>query len=172
MPRVRLHAGVPRCVAGTALREEDSPGVMGITAWYFLRPRTGELRPLPRTRFESFIFGRGRLPADDEGFVRYAQVFVNLEDRRAVQVLHVDFLQHRALADGTLDHEHLREIMAAGGAATGGLLGLSEEPKGVIRAEHRFARRRLDRLSRWKPTSVELANLRDLVNARAGHEIM
>ena len=145
---------------------------MGITAWYFLRPRTGELCPLPRTRLESFIFGRGRLPADEGGFVRYAQVFVDLEDRRAAEVLHVDYLQYHALHDGTLDLEHLREIMAVGGAAAAGGLGLSDRLEGVIRAEHRFARRRLEQLSRWRPTPDELADLRELVNARAGRAIL
>lgn len=145
---------------------------MGVTAWFFLRHRPGELRPLPRARVESFVSGGGRLVADAEGFVRCAQVVVDLEERRAVRVLHVDFVQYRALEDGTLDREHFREMMAVIPVAAFGWLGGRKMPPGVIDAEHRFAQRRLEQMTRWKPTRSELATLRELVNARAGCGIM
>jgi hypothetical protein len=56
--------------------------VMGVSAWLFLR-RTAD----------AFIFKGGRIPADAEGFVRYAQVIVSLRDRHAVEVLRVGFFQ-------------------------------------------------------------------------------
>ena len=145
---------------------------MGVTTWFFLRPRPGELRPLAQSAAGTFIFEGGRLPADAEGFVRYAEVIVSLHDRRAVEVLRVGFFQHRALADGTLDREHFREIMAIVPEAVFGWLELSKPPRGVIAARHKFARRRLENMSEWKPTRGELATLRDLVNRKAGREIM
>jgi hypothetical protein len=121
---------------------------------------------------DEFLSRAGRLPADAEGFVRYAQVIVNLENRRAVEVLRVGFFQYRALKDGRLDRGHFRQIMATVSEAAFGWLQLSKPPAGVVGAEHRFAKRRLERLSTWKPTRDELSKLRSLVNHKAGREIM
>jgi hypothetical protein len=145
---------------------------MGIGAWCFLRPRPAELRPVAQSAAEAFFSDGGRLPADTEGFVRYAQVIVRLEGRRAMEVLRVGFFQYRALKDGTLDRRHFREIMAAVPEATFGWLQLDKPPPRVVSAEHKFAKRRLEHLSQWKPTKAEMVLLRDLVNRRAGREIM
>ena len=145
---------------------------MGVTVWYFLRPRPGELRPVPRSAVESFFSADGRLPCDEQGLVRFVEVVVWLQDRKAVEVARIAFAQHRSLPDGTVDRDHHHEIMALAGEAVMGGLALFEPPPGVVKAEHRFARRRLEHLSQWKPTAAERAVLRDLVNHRAGREIM
>ena len=145
---------------------------MGASIWTFLRPRPGELHPVTQRAVDDFISEAGRLPADEDGFVRYAQVIVDLEDRRAVEVLRVGFFQHRALKNGRLDRRHFREVMAAVPEAAFGWLRLDKPPPGVVAAEHKFAKRRLERLSTWKPTRDELSKLRDLVNHKAGREIM
>ena len=121
---------------------------------------------------DGFISGSGRLQADAEGFVRYAQVIVNLKNRRAVEVLRVGFYQHRARKDGKLDRKHFEEVLDAAAEATFGWLPLEVPPQGVIPAEHEFAKRRLEHLSTWKSTPDDLATLRDLVNRKAGREIM
>jgi hypothetical protein len=145
---------------------------MGASIWTFLRPRLGDLHPVTQRAVDDFLCKAGRLPADEEGFVRYAQVIVNLENRRAVEVLRVGFFQHRALKNSTLDHRHFREVMATVPEAAFGWLQLDESPPGVVAAEHKFAKRRLEHLSTWKPTRDELSKLRDLVNHKAGREIM
>lgn len=145
---------------------------MGASVWSFLRPQPGELRPVTQGAVDEFLSEAGRLPADAEGFVRYAQVIVNLENRRAVDVLRVSFFQYRALKDGRLDRGYFREIMAAVPEAAFGWLQLSKPPTGVVGAEHKFAKRRLEQLNTWKPTPDELSKLRSLVNHKAGREIM
>ncbi len=145
---------------------------MGVTAWTFLRPRPGELMPLAQKAVEAFIRDGGSLPADAEGFVRYAQVIVSIHDRRAVKVLRLGFFQYRALADGTLDRKHFRKIMEVIPEAAFGWLALDKLPAGVIGAEHKFAQRRLDNLSHWKPTRDDLAALGELVNRKAARELL
>jgi len=145
---------------------------MGVRTWFFLRPRQGELRPLAQTKVDAFFFRDGRLPVDDDGLVRYAEVTVRLEDRRAVEVLRVAHFQCRARTDGTLDRQKYMELMATAGEAASGGVVTSTSPPGVVRAEHRFAQRRLDHLSRWKPTKAEVEVLRELVNRRAGHDLL
>jgi hypothetical protein len=112
------------------------------------------------------------MPADAEGFVRYAQVIVRFRDRHAVEVLRVGFFQYRALPDGSLDRQHFDEIMAVAPEAAFGWLGGSKARPGVIEAEDKFAKRRLEHLSQWKPTNAELVKLRELVNRKAGRKIM
>ena len=150
----------------------DACLVMGARVWFFLRPRPGELCSLAQNTVEDFFFRDGRLPADEEGFVRYAEVVVLLEDRRAVEVLRVGYFQDRTRADGTLDRERAMKVMGAAGEAAFGHLPFPKPPPGVIGAEHKFAQRRLDHLSRWKPTRAEVMKLRELVNRKAGREIM
>ncbi len=145
---------------------------MGVRAWSYLRPRPGDLRPLSQRAVEAFVFRDGRLPVDEEGFVKLAEVLVLMEDRRAVEALRVGYFQHRALSDGTLDREHHRQVMAAAGEAAFGALALSKPPPGVVAADHRFAKRRLDHMSRWEPTRAELERLCELVNPRAGRKIL
>jgi len=145
---------------------------MGVSVWSFLRSRPGELQQVTQSAVVAFISGGGRLAADADGFVRSAQVIVSLHDRRAAEVLRVGFFQYRALKDGTLDREHFREIMAVIPEAAFGWLRPSQPPPGVVGAEHKFAQRRLEHMSRWKPTRAEHAKVRELVNRRAGREIL
>jgi hypothetical protein len=100
----------------------DARLVMGARTWFFLRPRPGELRSLTQSAVDDFFFRDGRLPADAGGFVRYAEVVVLLEDRRAVEVLRVGYFQDRTGADGMLDRERHSEVMAAAGEAAFGHL--------------------------------------------------
>ncbi len=78
----------------------------------------------------STFYGTGRLPADADGVVRFAEVIVSLDHRRAVEVLRVGSFQYRALVDGKLDREHLREIMAVTSeAAFGRLRAVTPAPR-------------------------------------------
>jgi hypothetical protein len=144
---------------------------MALALWYFVRPAPGELRPIARAQVDRFFSGNGALP-NDEGLVRYIEVIVRLEDRAAVEVVQFGGSQYRVHADGTLDRQHLGEVMAlAGEVVLGGVLP-SEPVPSVVAAEHRFARRRLEHVSRWTPSDGELALLRALVNRKAGRTIM
>jgi hypothetical protein len=145
---------------------------MGVSVWTFLRSKPGEIFPVAQRAMDDFLANTGRIPPDEEGLVRYAQVIVNLENRRAVEILRIGFFQYRALRNGKLNRRHFREIMAALPEASFGWLQLSKPPPGVVSAEHRFAKRRLDQLNTWKPTQGDLAKLRSLVNRKAGREIM
>jgi hypothetical protein len=64
------------------------------------------------------------------------------------------------------------EVMAAAGEAAFGHLAFPKRHPGVVGAEHKFAQRRLDHLSQWTPTRAEVVKLWELVNRKAGREIM
>ena len=146
---------------------------MGASVWFYIRGRDGTFRRWAQRSVNRFFDGEVRLSADDveDGLVRYAQVYVMLEDRQPVAAQIHGFHQARVKHDGLLDKAHFQEIMALAGEATSG--GFSLEPDhGVVRAEHRFAQRRLGHLSHWKPTDQEVKALQALVNARAKREIL
>jgi hypothetical protein len=144
---------------------------MSVSIWTFLRPRPGELRPVAFRAVDDFLTKAGRLPADEEGFVRYAQAIVKLENRRATEVLRVGFFQYRALKDGRLDRRFFRKIMEAIPEAALGWVQVDKPPPGVVAAGHKFAKRRLEHLSTWKPMGDDLSRLRELVNQKAGRVI-
>jgi hypothetical protein len=145
---------------------------MGVSVWTFLRSKPGEIFPLAQRAMDDFLTNTGRLPPDEDSLVGVAQVIVNLENRRAVEILRIAFFQYRALKNGKLSRRHFREIMAVLPEAALGGLRLSKPPPSVVSAEHRFAKRRLDQLNTWKPTQGDLSKLRSLVNRKAGREIM
>ena len=111
--------------------------------------------------------GEVSLPGDDDGYIRYVQVVVRLENRRAVELVSVGFFRTGVLADGHVDPEHEYEVMAAVGDMMSGAIGRVERTPGVVNAEHRFAERRLYNLSRWEPEKTDSTVLRGLVNRRA-----
>lgn len=145
---------------------------MAATVWFFLRSSSGELRYLPRSEMHAFVQQGGRIAPDEDGLVRYAQVVVNLEDRRVVELLSVAFIQRRAHPDGTIDREHFLGVARLMTDATFGDLHVGSTHGGVVRAEHRFAKRRLEHTSQWKPTDADFGALRSLVNRRARREVM
>ncbi len=67
--------------------------------------------------------------------MRYVQVVVNLQNRRATEVLHVGFFQYRVLKNGRLHRKHFSEIMAAVPEAAFGWLQLTKPPPGVVGRE-------------------------------------
>jgi hypothetical protein len=127
---------------------------------------------MPRRSVEAFSSGDATLPVNYDGYVRMAHVIVRLCDRHAVEVLGVEFLQDRAIPNGTLDLQHHRTVMASGVQLLEGDLVPTGGESVVVDARHRFAKRRLDHLARWEPTEADVSALRRLVNLRADRELL
>lgn len=144
-------------------------GLMSITAWYFLRTASGELEAVARSAIEAFMLRDGRLKTSPDGFVRYAEVLVEVEQRSAVRFLSASFEQWRANNDGSRNAEHTAEVLRA---AIDSLPEAEAMPAGVVNAQPVFAKRRYDHLNAWEPTPEDRARLRELVNAKAHRELM
>ncbi|MBE7448571.1 MAG: hypothetical protein HS111_06715 [Kofleriaceae bacterium] len=142
---------------------------MSITTWYFVRTESGQLEGVARAAVEAFALRDGRLKTGEDGFVRYAEVLLEVDQRSPVRVLGTRFSQWRANADGSRNAEHTLEVMRAAVAL---LPETDTPPAGVIAAEAAFARRRLDHLNTWQPTPDDTARLRELVNAKAQRDLM
>jgi len=103
--------------------------------------------------------------------VRYAQVIVNLENRRAVEVPAHRFLPVPRAQGTQAQPQTLREIIAALPGAAFGWLQLSSHRR-VVSCGAQVREASLDQLNTWKPTQDDLSKLRSLVNRKAGREIM
>ena len=125
------------------------------------------LRPVARANLDRFVRREATLPSH-QGIARYVEVIVEMEDCKAAEVVRFGGFQYRVDADAKLDPQHLGEVMAlAGQVVLGGALTTELRP-GVVAAEHRFAKRRLEHVSRWRLADAQLALLRALVNRKAG----
>ena len=91
----------------------DAGLVMGARAWFFLRSRPGELRPLAQSVVDDFFFRAGRLPTDAEGFVRYAEVIVHTAWRNGpVEDVHAGGYHGYPLDQRRVTPADERELMA------------------------------------------------------------
>ena len=91
----------------------DAGPVMGARAWFFLRSRLGELRPLAQSVVDDFFFRAGRLPADAEGIVRYANALVHTAWRnRPGEDVHAGGYHRYPLGQRRMTPAAARELMA------------------------------------------------------------
>jgi hypothetical protein len=132
---------------------------MGLGVWYFLRLAPGELRPVAGAQRDRF-FRREATQPSHQGIARYVELIVQMEARKAVEVVRFGGFQYRVdAADAELDPQHLGEVMAvAGQVVLGGALPTDLVP-GVVAAEHR-------RVVPASPVSAAREGVRRLRNAR------
>jgi hypothetical protein len=129
---------------------------MGIGLRFCIVGDNGEVTKLSTRRFDALHEGSASLPEYANQTVHYAQVIVQLEDRRVVEILRIDGFKMKLDANGRLsEDERFEEMRAAVECADLGLLA-SESPPNVIRAGSVFARRAYAGRYRWQPNPFEL----------------
>lgn len=146
-----------------------------MVTWYFLRSAPGELRPLSTEEMESFWRGEIPLPADEERFVHYVGLTMVLTEETPMDIENVWFARCTVKEDGTLDQ---RAMLAKVNARVDIQRRITTQgavwPPGqdVIDARDLFAARRLKQETRWEPTEADLLRLKELINARAGWNML
>ena len=135
--------------------------------WFFHRTAPGTLRRIPLPAMQRFLAGESALPHDGDGFVRCIGMSLELRNRKPAMVARVWFSKIRVREDGRVDPHHRHETAK---------LARSEQAESqvasVVPSEHRFAARRLSHLGEWRPEERDLAALRQVVNTRAGKEML
>ena len=142
-----------------------------MTFWYYLRVAPGELQPVPLRTMDAFFRGRAKLPAGGAP-VEYVRVKVAVVSRTALAI--EDIACHRApvLEDGRLDEEKWVKAAGAERVLAARAAVRRDRDQVVIDATDRFEARRQAALARWEPTSADAGALRELVNRRAGWEML
>ncbi len=133
--------------------------------WFFQRTAPGEIKRISNPSMQRFLTGERPLPHDGDGFVRCIGMSLELRDRKPATVARVWFSKIRVREDGKVDPHHRHEVSKAAQSEA--------QPEGtVVPAHHRFAQRRLSHLAEWRPEEKDLAALREVVNTRAGKEML
>ena len=155
--------------------------------WFFQRTAPGQIRRMTNPFMQRFLTGESALQQDGDGFVRCIGMSVELQNRKPAQVARVWFSKIRVREDGRVDPHHRHETAKLAQAASRQLAedaaaekssarspaGLSSGLRStVVVAGHRFAERRLSHLAEWRPEEKDLAALREVVNTRAGREML
>ena len=149
--------------------------------WFFQRTAPGEIRRITNPFMQRFLTGESALQQDGDGFVRCIGMSVELQNRKPAQVARVWFSKIRVREDGRVDPHHRHETVKLAQAEARRMADeeLAQLPSAqssaqtsVVVATHRFAERRLAHLGEWRPEEKDLASLREVVNTRAGKEML
>jgi uncharacterized protein YeaO (DUF488 family) len=150
--------------AGERVRGRQGGGET-MALWFFQRTAPGDIRRIPLPSMQRFLAGERALRHDGDGYVRCIGIALELRNRKPCAVRRVWFSKIRVGGDGRVDPEHRARVVREAGARQHG-----HGP--VVQAAHRFAERRLAHLAEWRPEESDLRALRNVVNGRAGKEMI
>ncbi len=139
------------------------------TLWFFQRTAPGEIRRVSNPSMQRFLVGERALPQDGDGFVRCIGMSLELAKKKPALVSRVWFSKIRVNEEGRVDPHHRPETAKLARAEA---QQLTHAESSVVVAGHRFAMRRLSHLGEWHPEERDLAALREMVNAKAGKEML
>jgi hypothetical protein len=133
---------------------------MGLSIRIFLVDEDDSLHRLALARYERML--RDDLEESIPQFagkrVRKALVVVDLENRRPVEIVHVEFSWLSLDSQGRLDRSEKERETRLAMQAIPPLPG-DEDSEQVIDARHRFVKKRYDRDYRWNPTPEIMADI-------------
>lgn len=126
---------------------------MGMSLRVFIVNDDDSLQRIALAKYERLLAcdPRGRLPQYAGKRMRYALVFVDLENRQPVEILRIQYSYLYFDAEGLIKADHIeKETKLALETLPSLLPKASGEP--VIDARQKFAKRRFDHLYHWAPT--------------------
>jgi len=125
---------------------------MGISLRIFLVDDDNSIKRLPLTRYERLMRGdpKERLPEYAGKRVRYAEVAVELADRKPISILRMLYFIMSFDSEGRIDaSEQQKETRLAMELVPP--IGSEGQSGQVIDAQHHFAKKRYDNEYRWVP---------------------
>jgi hypothetical protein len=146
---------------------------MGATVWFFIRRGEGEFRAATLRAMDDFFDGRHAFPeAAAQAYIEYAELHVELTDRRPTDVYRVGFFKYRVDARGRIHGGEHRQRAELAGEMLDIPLPEADQPPEVLDGRSKFAARKFDRIGRWKPSERDLDALRSAVNKRARRDLL
>ena len=126
---------------------------MGISVRLFILNDDDFLQRIAVARYERLLNRdpKERLPQYSGKRMRYALVFVDLENRQPVEILRVQCSYLYFDSEGMIDSDQFEKETKLAYEAVPLLLPV-EHNKGVIDARQKFAKRKFDHLYQWEPT--------------------
>ena len=126
---------------------------MGISIRVLLVDDEDSLKRLPLTRYERLIRGNPneRLPQYAGKRVRFAEVAVELEERKPVQIIRAVYGILPFDSEGRIDAAEYEKEMRLSAEMMPPILADRSSPK-IVDAKHKFAKKRFVDQFRWEPT--------------------
>ena len=132
---------------------------MGISLRIFMVNDDDSLQRIAVAKYERLIARdpRGRLPQYAGKRMRYALVFIDLENRQPVEILRIQYSYLYFDSEGLIEADQIEKETKLAYEAMSSLLP-DEHGKTFIDARQQFAKRRFDHLYNWEPTpEIEMA---------------
>lgn len=141
--------------------------------WPYRHEADGIFSRLPVATFDRWVHGEAGLPHDGSGFVRYVVVGTHTEERRHIAVWMMEFSKQRVDRRGRCHTERLlREAVQVLDLAHSGKDRPTSGPANLVDATGAFQLKRLQARWHWRPSKADLQALSELINKRAGRELM
>ncbi|HID30469.1 MAG TPA: hypothetical protein EYP19_10765 [Desulfobacterales bacterium] len=141
---------------------------MGISLRIFVVDDDDLIKRIPLTRYERLFRydPKERFPEYAGKRVRYAEVAVELVQRKPVEILRMLYFIMSFDSEGRIDaSEHEKETRLAMELLPP--FGADGQPSQVIEAQHRFAKKRYDNEYRWTPSpEIEAAIIKAIFGSR------
>jgi len=126
---------------------------MGLTVWILIINDDDSIRRLPLTKYERLMKrdSTEHVPEYAGKRVRYAEVVVDLEQKKPVGIININYSVMAFDSKGSIDptERDQRMQLAMNIVPT---LDTDQEYGNVVDAGHVFAKRRFDSRFKWKPT--------------------
>ena len=126
---------------------------MGISLRLFIVNDDNSLQRIALAKYERLLDRdpRGRLPQYAGKRMRYALVFVDLEERQPVEILRIQYSYLYFDSEGLIEADQIEKETKLAFETMSSLLP-KEYGEPVIDARQKFAKRRFDHLYQWAPT--------------------
>ncbi len=126
---------------------------MGIGIRVLLVDDDDSIKRLPLTRYERLLRRnpKERLAQYAGKRVRFAEVAVELEERKPVQIIRVVYGVLPFDSEGGIDTVEYEKEMRLSAEMMPPILAERQSPK-IVDAKHKFAKKRFDDQFRWEPT--------------------
>jgi hypothetical protein len=137
---------------------------MGLTVWILTINDDDSIRRLPLAKYERLMNRDSieRIPEYAEKRVRYAEVALDLEQRKPVEILRIEYFLMTFDSTGRIDRaERDKESQLAMDVLP--TCYLNKENGNVVDARHVFAKRQYDHRYRWTPTPEMEQKILDFV---------
>jgi len=128
---------------------------MNLSHRFFLVTTNDEIVRLPNSHFERVLrmHPTERIPEYARQRMRVAEIIIDLQDRKPVDIVRGYYWYLNFDSNGTADYEKfMRHGAVSMEASIGADAWFGKEAGNVVRASHRFAVRRRDHEARWKPS--------------------
>jgi hypothetical protein len=151
---------------------------MSAALWFYVRRPEGGFAKLASKLVDALYRKEGtvdRALADAEGYMRTAELIVELESGVPTRVIHSYFNRVRVTKEGALDREHANLVghrmisRLDDSTALDAKESREDVPgafPGLVDASARFQRKRLDDLCTWSPSATDLEELGKMLGKR------